>query len=555
MDHLQAEEFNESIDMEQIADSALDEIKPGQIIHGEIVTIDNDYAYVNVGTKSDGRISLEEFDVPPSVGTMVDVMLQNRRIVDGVYQFSKKAAEEELVWNEFTRKLGDGVETISGRVIAATSKGKLVSCDGVRAFLPFSLSGDLKGESSTDGECQFKIKSIDRKKKSIVVSRKEFLDEENVRKWESFAANYSAGDKVEGEVIKFVEFGAFVRVEGIDALLHRNDMSWKNVFKQRKILKQHEKREFIILNINREEGKISLGLKQMAEDPWINLDAQFRQGEILKGTVVTIVNMGAFVDVGNDVEGFLSNSELSWTKNNASAKDILEKGQEIDVVILDINKDERKLLLGYRQTQPNPWMTIHERFPVGSVHRKKIKKIVKFGLFVELEDDIDGLIHISDISWDDHNSNLPEQFRVGDEVDLKVLEIKKEEMKIACGMKQLLKSPWEAISEKYQPRMQVRGTISGITQFGIFLKLEENVEGLVHISEVSKSRIEDLDAEFSVGDVVNAVVLGVDVKRKRLSLSIKQFDVISEKEELDKILKETSPSTMTLGNMVNIKLN
>jgi len=555
MDHLQAEEFNESIDMEQIADSALDEIKPGQIIHGEIVTIDNDYAYVNVGTKSDGRISLEEFDVPPSVGTVVDVMLQNRRIVDGVYQFSKKAAEEELVWSEFTRKLGDGVETISGRVIAATSKGKLVSCNGVRAFLPFSLSGDLKGESSTDGECQFKIKSIDRKKKSIVVSRKEFLDEENVRKWESFAAKYSAGDKVEGEVIKFVEFGAFVRVEGIDALLHRNDMSWKNVFKQRKILKQHEKREFIILNINREEGKISLGLKQMAEDPWINLDAQFRQGEILKGTVVTIVNMGAFVDVGNDVEGFLSNSELSWTKNNASAKDILEKGQEIDVVILDINKDERKLLLGYRQTQPNPWMTIHERFPVESVHRKKIKKIVKFGLFVELEDDIDGLIHISDISWDDHNANLPEQFRVGDEVDLKVLEIKKEEMKIACGLKQLLKSPWEAISEKYQPRMQVKGAISGITQFGIFLKLEENVEGLVHISEVSKSRIEDLDAEFSVGDVVNAVVLGVDVKRKRLSLSIKQFDVISEKEELDKILKETSPSTMTLGNMVNIKLN
>lgn len=355
-------------------------------------------------------------------------------------------------------------------------------------------------------------------------------------------------------MIKFVEFGAFVRVEGIDALLHRNDMSWKNVFKQRKILKQNEEREFLILNINQEEGKISLGLKQMMEDPWETIDEKIKVGDVVKGTAVTIVNMGAFVDIGDDIEGFLGNSELSWTKNNALAKDIIQKGQEIDVTVLDIVKEEKKLLLGYKQNQENPWNTVHERFPVGSVHTKKIKKIVKFGLFVELEDDIDGLIHISDISWDDNKVNLEEKFSVGQEVEYKILEIKSREMKVACGIKQLSKSPWEAIAEKYQPRMKVDGTISGITQFGLFVKLEENVEGLVHISEVSKNRIEDLEEHFTPGDSVQALILGVDVNKKRLSLSLKQYDMIAEKEELDKILKETRPSTVTLGEMVNLKL-
>ncbi len=548
------EEINESIDMEHVADSAMEEIKPGSIVNGEIVTIDSEYAYVSVGTKSDGRISLDEFDEPPQVGELIDVMLQNRRLVDGVYQFSQKAAREEKLWSEFLSTYGDGIKTISGKVIAATNKGKLVRCNGITAFLPFSLSADLKGESETEEEFSFKIKSIDRKKKSIVLSRKDFIDEETVVKWEHFVANYKVGDRIQGKVIKFVEFGAFVRVEGIDALLHRNDMSWKNVFKQRKILKQNEEREFLILNINQEEGKISLGLKQMMEDPWETIDEKIKVGDVVKGTAVTIVNMGAFVDIGDDIEGFLGNSELSWTKNNALAKDIIQKGQEIDVTVLDIVKEEKKLLLGYKQNQENPWNTVHERFPVGSVHTKKIKKIVKFGLFVELEDDIDGLIHISDISWDDNKVNLEEKFSVGQEVEYKILEIKSREMKVACGIKQLSKSPWEAIAEKYQPRMKVDGTISGITQFGLFVKLEENVEGLVHISEVSKNRIEDLEEHFTPGDSVQALILGVDVNKKRLSLSLKQYDMIAEKEELDKILKETRPSTVTLGEMVNLKL-
>jgi len=553
MDHI-TEEHNEAIDMEHVADSALDEIQTGTIVQGEVVTVDTGYVYINVGTKSDGRIALEEFGDKPEVGDLIEVMLQNRRLVDGVYQFSRKAAEEEKLWQNFMSSYNEGDNVITGKVIKATNKGKLVDCNGIVTFLPFSLSADLKGESATESEYKFKIKSIDRKKKSIVLSRKDFIDEENVVKWEAFIANFKEGDKVKGEVVKFVEFGAFVRVEGIDALLHRNDMSWKKVFKQRKILKQNEEREFIILGINREEGKISLGLKQLMDNPWLNIDEKYKKGDIVKGTVVTLVNMGAFIEIEDGIEGFISSSDLSWTKSNVNVKDVLEKGQEVELMVLNVNKEDRKLLFGYKQTQENPWDSIHEKFPVGSIHKKKIKKIVKFGMFVELENDIDGLIHISDVSWEDNTKELEGSHKVGEEVEFKILDVKKNEMKISCGVKQLIKSPWEIIREKYKPRLKVDGTISGITQFGLFVKLEENVEGLIHISEVSKSRIEDLEEYFKVGDPISAVVLGVDVKKKRLSLSAKQFDMMSEKEELEKILKQTSSSTVTLGDMIQIKL-
>ncbi len=553
MDHI-IEEHAESIDMEYVADSALDDIQQGVVLKGEIVTIDSEFAYVNVGIKSDGRIPLEEFKTKPDVGEVVEVMLLNRRLVDGVYQFSRTAAQNEKSWQEFLKWYEDGNVRIKGRVIEAKSKGKLIECMNITTFLPFSLAADLKSESATEDEYDFNIKSIDKKKKSVILSRKDYLDEVKEEKWNSFVENYKVGDSVEGTVVKFVEFGAFVRVDGIDGLLHRNDMSWKNVFKQRKILKLNEVREFVILSINREDNKLSLGLKQLVEDPWLNIDEKYKPGDEVTGRVVTITNIGAFVELDDDVEGFVNNYDLSWTRNNVNVRELLDKGDEIKLMILEINKEDKKLVLGYKQTQENPWDTIKERFPVGSVFKRAVKKVVKFGVFVELEDDIDGLIHVSDFSWDDASKEPSEMYRVGDEVEFKVLDIRRDERKIACGIKQLFKSPWEVISEKYPPRMRVEGVISGITQFGLFVKLEENVEGLVHVSEVSKRRIEDLEEHFTVGDKVNAVVLGVDVKKKRLSLSIKQLDMIEEKEELEKVLKNTTPNTVTIGDMLKVKI-
>lgn len=544
----------DAIDMESVADSALDELQPGMIVKGEIVTVDAGYAYVNVGTKSDGRVALEEFETTPKVGEVYDVKLMNKKLVDGVYQFSRRAAMAEKGWKEFVDFYDKGNREIKGKIKSSSNKGKIVLCGNMNVFLPYSLTGDLKTITESDDEYTFLIKTVDPKKKSVVISRKDYLDEQNKKNWASFISKYKEGDIVHGEIIKFVEFGAFVRVEGLDALLHRNDMSWKKVFKQRKLLKQGEVRDFIILSINKEDGKISLGLKQLKNDPWLDITGKIKVGDTVKGKIVTLTTVGAFVQIDEDVEGFLSNAELSWTKSNADVKDYFEKGAEVELKVVHINSEDKKIALGYKQMFPNPWSTIDERFPVGSVHKKTVRKIVKFGIFVELEEGIDGLIHISDVSWDDNVKDLNTMFKSGGEVEFKILEINKREMKISCGIKQLMKSPWESIKEKYPPRTKISGTISGITPFGIFIKLKDDVEGLVHISEVSRNRIENLEEYFKIGDSVDAVVLDVDTDKKRLSLSIKHFEIMSEKEEVSKILRQTSPNTVTLGDIINIDL-
>ncbi len=541
------------IDMESVADSALDDLEAGMIVKGEVVTVDSGFVYVNVGTKSDGRVAIEEFDTTPKVGETFIVKLMNKKLVDGVYHFSKKAAETEKGWKDFIQFYNEGKKEINGRVISASPKGKIVNCLGINAFLPYSLTGDLKGISESNEEYTFIIKTVDFIKKSVIISRKDYLDDQNKKHWADFIQKHKEGDVVQGEVIKFVEFGAFVKVDGIDALLHRNDISWKKVFKQRKLLRQGEIRDFKILVINKDENKVSLGLKQLKNDPWLGISERYSVGDNIKGKVVTITPVGAFVQIDEDVEGFLSNSELSWIKSNANVKDYFEKGVEAEFRILDINNDDKKINLGYKQLMQNPWDTINERFPVGSVHKKNIKKIVKFGLFVGLEDGIDGLVHISDVSWDDVK-DLSRLFKSNQEVEIKILDINKREMKISCGMKQLMKSPWEAVKEKYPPRTKVQGTVSGITAFGLFIKLQDDIEGLVHISEVSRNRIEKLDEYFKVGDSVEAVVLDVDVEKKRLSLSIKHYEIMSEKDEVSKILRKTSPNRVTLGDMINIEL-
>ncbi len=547
-------EINENIDMEHVADSTMDDIQPGMIVQGEIVTIDSEYAYVNVGTKTDGRIPLHEFEDKPVIGDIIPVMLQNKRLIDGMLQFSKNSASAELHWKTFMDWYNEGNKTIMGRIKSSINKGKLIDCNGLVAFLPFSLTADLKNKNESDTEYEFKIKSIDKKKKSVVLSRKEFLDEELEARWENFTAKYKPGDVVKGEGVKYVEFGIFVRVEGLDALLHRNDMSWKKVFKQRKVLKLGKEQEFVILDINRADHRISLGLKQLADDPWLSIHERYKPSDRVTGKVVTLTSHGAFVEIDDGIEGFVNNSDLTWNKNSFSAKDVLIKGESYEFMVMDINQTDRKLTLGYKQLRANPWDTINDRFPIGSIHRKKIKKIVKFGMFVELEEGIDGLIHISDICWDDNVKSVPGTYAAGDEVEFKILEINTSDMKIACGIKHLTKSPWEEIKRKYPPRTRVEGTVSGITLFGLFVKLDSDIEGLVHISEISRKRIENLEEHYKIGDAVSAVVLDVDVEKKRLSLSIKSFESASEKEELEKIMKGTRPSTVTLGDFVNINL-
>lgn len=548
------QEMNEQIDMEHVADSAGEDIRPGMIVQGEIVTMDQEYAYVNVGTKTDGRIPIHEFDEPPSLGSVVPVMLMKNGTVDGMHQYSVKSAALETNWKRFLEKHQEGEKIIEGRITSSVEKGKIVDCGGVQAFLPFSLSADLKGRSTSNEDYQFVIHSIDKKKKNVVLSRKDYLDGELEARWDAFTSRYKPGDRVNGVGVKYVEFGIFVRVEGLDALLHRNDMSWKKVFKQRRVLKLGVEQEFLILDINREERKISLGLKQLVDDPWLTISERYHPGDRVAGKVVTLTGHGAFVEIDDGIEGFVGNQDLSWSKSGVNVKDVLHKGETAEFMVLDINQEGRRLSLGYKQLKPNPWDTVEERFPIGSVHRKKIKKIVKFGMFVELDDEIDGLVHLSDITWEGNLKSVPDGYAVGGEVEIKILDVNRQEMKIGCGIKQLGRSPWEMIKEKYPPRSRVEGVVSGITSFGVFVKLEDNVEGLVHISEVARKRVENIEEHFKIGDPVGVVVLDVDVAKQRLSLSIKSYDAVTEKEELDRVMKGTRPRTVTLGDMVNINL-
>ncbi len=547
---------DESIDMKQVVDYPVDSIEPDKIIKGEVVTIDGNFAYVNVGIKTDGRVNLSEFDGKPAIGDAVEVMLVNTRLMDGMYVFSRKLAEKEKRWREFIERHTEDSETISGKIVTSGMKGMIVDCDGVEGFLPFSQSGDIKGkkEHSPGHVYLFNIKTIDNKKRTIILSRKQYLDDENDKLWDNFLSRYREGSRVKGKVIKFVEFGVFVKVEGLDCLLHRNDMSWRKVFKHQKLLKVGEEREFLVLNVSREDGKISLGLKQLVEDPWLNVDTRYKAGNVVKGQVVTLTKTGVFVELEEGVDGYIDSSDLSWTQKNVDPGDLFRKGQSIDVKILAVNKEEKRIPLGYKQLFPNPWDTIGQRFSVGTVLKNRIKKVVSFGMFVEIESGIDGLIHISDVTWDENDKTPMKKYRAGETVEFKILDIKKDEMKISCGIKQLEKSPWEIIREKYPVGTTVSGVVSGLVPFGLFIKIEEDIEGLVHISEVSKTRIEKLEDQYKVGDKVKAVVLGIDVDKKRLSLSIKNFDDIVEKEHLNKILNEAGSKKVTLGDFIKINL-
>jgi small subunit ribosomal protein S1 len=552
MDHL-VNGNSDSIDMESVADSALEEVEAGKIISGTVVRTDRDYVYVNVGMKSDGRVPVSEFDPLPMPGEAIDLILKSRKFVDGMYECSARAAERGKKWKAFIEWYRAGNRVITGRIKSSSNSGKMVTCMGMQAFLPFSLVGDLKAVVSDENEYEFLVKSVDEKKNSFVISRRDYIDEQRKKTWETFIASHKTGDTVTGEVMRFVEFGAFVRIDGVDALLHRNDMSWKKVFKQRKIFKQGDVRQFIILDIKTEEGKVSLGFKQLYEDPWLTAGDRYIEGAIVEGEVVTMTRFGAFVELEEGIEGFVPGGELSWIKTGVKPEEIFEKGERYKFYVTGINGEEKRISLSYKKQFGNPWETLKERYRAGTVLTGKITRVARFGLFVEIEEGIDGLVHVSDLSWDDQPSEALNKYKAGENLEIKILEVKPSEMKISCGVKQLQRSPWELIREKYPVRSRVEGVVSSITAFGVFVKLEENVEGLVHISEVSNTRVENLEDRFKPGDRVSAVVLDIDVSKKRLSLSIKHYEKISEKEEFDKIMKGTKPSAVTLGDMIDLK--
>jgi small subunit ribosomal protein S1 len=548
------EQFDDSMTMESLLESS-PEIESGHVFKGVVVSVDEKFVYVNIGRKNEGCVYANEFDSLPTAGDSIDVVMRPGKMHDGMHLLSHRAAKAVAQWEVFAAKnIAEGT-VLSGSVKKFTGKGAIIQLEDVTAFLPLSHAGDirLKESEGTDTQYSFKILAIDASKKSVIVSRSEIVALEKEAAWNRIAEAYNEGDVIKGKVSRFVDFGAFVDLGGFEALLHNNDLTWKKVYKKKKIINVGEEREFKILSIKKEDKKISLGLKQLSTDPWSDMDLRHPEGAVSEGTVTTIATFGVFVEIEDGIEGLVIPSECGWAKRPVNPKDSIKKGDKVKVVVTGIDKENRKLSLSIRLAMSNPWDEIEKAYPVGTVLKRPVKRIVSFGVFVEIGNDIDGLIHISDVSWDEGEKNLAALFKVGEEVEFKILNIDKREMRISCGIKQLQPSPWQAIREKYPPRSRVSGTVSSITSFGLFVRLEGDVEGLVHISEASRKKTDNLNELFKVGDAVNVVVLGVDTDKRKMSLSIKAFDVMNEREELKKIMGTASSSTTTIGDLLKFK--
>jgi len=550
-----SEQFDDSMTMESLLESTPD-IGSGKIFKGDVVSVDEKFVYVNIGRKNEGCVYVNEFDTLPKPGEQIDVVMRPG-MQDGMHLLSHRAAKSVAQWAAFSEQNHKEGSVVTGSIKKFTGKGAIVQLETVTAFLPLSHAGDirLKESEGKNDSFNFKILSLDPQKNSVIVSRSEVIAEEKDAAWQLLVAKYNEGDVIKGKITRFVDFGAFVDLGGFEALLHNNDLTWKKVYKKKKIISIGDEREFLILSIKKEDKKISLGLKQLSSDPWSDMDIRYPEGSKVEGIVTTIANFGVFVEIEDGIEGLVIPSECGWAKRPANLKDSLKKGDKVMVVVTGVDKENRKLSLSIRQALENPWDSLEKNFPVGTILKRPIKRIVSFGLFVEIENDIDGLIHVSDLNWDDGEKNPAELYKTGDEVEFKILSIDKREMRISCGIKQLEKSPWEAVREKYPPLTRSTGTITNITAFGLFVKLEDNIEGLVHVSEASRRKVENLNDIFKVGDSVSVVVLGVDTDKRKMSLSIKAFDVMNEKEELKKVMGSTSPSTATIGDLLKMKQN
>jgi len=555
MDNLD-KRFEDDVTMEALLNDAPDDIESGKISEGEVVSVDADYVYVNIGGKTEGRVPRSEFDTVPETGSKIDVFLRTKKTTDGMFSLSHRMALLIGKWSRFSEWYDkSSVQNVKGKIERLTATGAVVDFGVFTGFLPKSAAADINFKRALQDKTEYEMRilKVDEKKKSVLLSRRAFVEEIREKAWEKIISEYKNGDEIEGAVVRLVEFGAFVDIGGFEALLHNNDLTWRKVYKRKEIIKIGDNKKFKILNINTEDKKIALSLKLMKPDPWNSVSAKFPDGAVIDGVVTTVTNFGLFVELEEGVEGFVANDELQWLKKAANPKSIYKSHDAVKVKVLSKNVEERSIALSIKATLENPWNKIADEFPVGSVQSSIIKSVVKFGIFVSLTPTIDGFIHISDITWDDSVKNPLDGYKEGDTISYKIISINKQEMKISCGIKQLERSPWEAIKERYPVRSRVKGTVTSVKPFGIFVKLEDNIEGLVHVSEISRKKVESAEGLYVVGDSVEVVVLGVDVAKKKISLSIKHLEIQSEKDEMKKILDVKSTNTATIGDLIKLK--
>jgi small subunit ribosomal protein S1 len=497
---------------------------PGQIVKGIVIEVRPKEALVDIGYKSEGVVSGAEFDdiKAVKVGDEVDVLIEKLEDKDGMVILSKEKAEFKRNWDKILTICNEG-GTINGKVKAAVKGGLLVNI-GVEAFLPASQIDIVPPKNLAQfigNTYEFKVVKINQDRQNIVLSRRELIEQQRNDKRAKLLTEMTPGDIRKGTVKNITDFGAFIDLNGIDGLLHITDMSWGRIGHPSEILKVGQDIDVVVLDINREKERVSLGLKQKLSNPWENIDAKYQVGNKVKGKVVNLVPYGAFVELEPGVEGLVHVTELSWTKRIAKPSDVLKADQEIEAVVLGINREEQKISLGIRQLETNPWDKALEKYPPGAKVKGKIRNLTSYGAFIELEEGMDGMIHVSDISWTRKINHPSEVFKKGDEVEAVVLEVDKPNQRISVGVKQLTVDPWSNIDNFYKVGDLVTGNVTKLASFGAFVGLQHDIDGLVHISQVSEERTDKIKNVLKVGQEVTARVIKIDKTDRRIGLSIK----------------------------------
>ncbi|KKO03528.1 hypothetical protein LCGC14_0094530 [marine sediment metagenome] len=516
----------------------------GAILKGHVISITGDQAVVEVGLKSEGAVDLHEFDDPSEVviGLEVEVLLEEIESDGGLVVLSKRKADRIRGWQWIceTKKEGDDV---SGKVTRKIKGGLLVDI-GVPAFLPASQvdirrPGDISEFIGQKIDAQ--ILKIDMDRRNIVISRRKLLEQRRSAAKESLLAELAEGQVRKGVVKNIADFGVFIDLGGLDGLLHITDMSWGRIGHPSERVKVEQDIEVKILNIDREKEKVALGLKQLTENPWSKVGEHYPVGTKVRGQVVSIMSYGAFVKLEDGLEGLVHISEMSWTRRVSHPSELVSEREEIDVVVLDIDKDKQEISLGMKQAAENPWMIVKEKYPPGTVVDGNVQNMTSFGAFVEIEPGIDGMLHVSDLSWTRRIGHPSEMLQKGQELQCVVLAVDEEKMRVSLGLKQLSEDPWlRMIPANYLPGQIVRGKVTKITNFGVFIELEEGLEGLLHVSELSEQKVDNPQDVVKSGDELEVKILRVDMEERKIGLSLKRAQRPGLDEDGDEMASEAS---------------
>lgn len=528
-------------------------IAVGDVALGTIIGSVDDYYLVDVGDKAESYISKAEFrldgETEIKIGDSFEVFVERRKEEGGLL-LSREKAIAIKVWEDIA-KIQENDGTIEGKVESRVKGGMSVDI-GVPAFLPYSQI-DLRPVKDLDaliGQAfEFKILKFNRKRNNVVISRRAILEEERNKLREKMRSRLEEGQIIKGAITNITDYGLFIDMGGMDGLCHITDLSWGRVSHPSKLYKVGQELEVKVLKYDKEHDRVSLGVKQLREDPWETVISRYPVGQKTAGKVVSITDYGVFVELEEGVEGLIHVSEMTWSKKPRHPSKMVAVGDEVEVMVLNIETETKRISLGMKQLQPNPWDLVTENYPVGSIIEGKIKNITDFGVFIGIEEGIDGLIHVSDLSWTERIKHPSEKYTKGETIQAVVLKIDKENERFSLGIKQMVPDPWQAAYNKYPSGTVVEGTITNVTDFGIFVKLEEGIEGLVHVSEISKDKVKTPVGMYQVGDTLKAIVINVSAKDRKIGLSVKTLEgddeaqAVGSYKQHEKEQADSSPST------------